>query len=178
MNICILSYSRCGGTTFANWLSKEFNVKYIHEPFNKNHNWIYKNINFLKDEYVVKLEPEDLDKIPGDKITIGLIRENTYDCAISNLKASQMNRWHSPYKVGDSWLKENEIELEKLSKKIAIQNFKIKQLKLNIIISYEGLYETGEDIKKIQNLLNIKVPKYLELMDKSLKYRNGKERII
>jgi hypothetical protein len=178
MNICILSYSRCGGTTFANWLAKEINIKYIHEPFNKKHNSIYKNINFLVDEYVIKLEPDHLDKIPGDKITIGLIRENVYDCAISNLKALQTNRWHSAYKVDNNWLKKNEIELKELSKNITIQNFKIKQLKLNSIVSYEGLYETGEDIKKIQNLLNIKILKYPELMDNSLKYRNGKERII
>lgn len=178
MNICILSYSRYGGTTFANWLSKEFNIKYIHEPFNKNHNSIYKNVDFLTDEYVIKLEPEDLNKIPGDKIVIGLIRENVYDCAISNLKALQTNRWHSPYVVDESWLQKNKIQLEELSKNIIIQNFKIKQLKLNSIVSYEGLYETGEDIKKIQNLLNIKIPKHSELMDKSLKYRNGKEKII
>jgi hypothetical protein len=178
MNICILSYSRYGGTTFGNWLSKEFNVRYIHEPFNKNHNSIYKNVNLLTNKYVVKLEPEDLNKIPGDKITIGLIRENTYECAISNLKALQTNRWHSPYNVDDNWLKKNEIQLKELSKNIAIQNFKMKELKLNILVSYEGLYETREDIKKIQNLLNIKTPKYLELMDNSLKYRNGKERII
>jgi hypothetical protein len=178
MNICILSYGRTGGTRFCEWINKELNRIYIHEPFNKTHNSIYKNINFLTDEYVIKLEPEDLDKIPGDKITIGLIRENVYDCAISHFKAIQTNRWHCPYKVDDDWLKKNKLKLEQLSKKITIQNFKMKQLKLNSIVSYEGLYETGEDIKKIQNLLNIKIPKHTYLMNKSFRYRNGKERII
>jgi hypothetical protein len=178
MNICVLSYGRTGGTTFCKWISYELDRKYIHEPFNKNHNSIYKNINFLTDEYVIKLEPEDLDKIPGDKIIIGMTRENVYDCAISHLKALQTNKWHSPYKVDDDWLKENKVELQELSKRITIQNFKIKQLKLNSIVSYEGLYETGEDIKKIENLLNIKTPKYPKQMDNSFKYRNGKKRII
>lgn len=178
MNICILSYSRVGGTSLGNWLSKEFDIKYIHEPFNENHKHIYKNINLLKNKYVIKLAPEDLNKISGDKITIGLIRENVYDCAISNLKALQSNRWHSPYIVDDFWLEKNKIELEEISKNVFNQNIKIKNLQLDIVVSYEGLYETGEDIKKIQNLLNIKALKYPELMNKSLKYRNGKERII
>lgn len=178
MNICILSYSRVGGTSLGKWISKEFNIKYIHEPFNINHNSIYKNINFLTDKCVIKLEPEDLDKIPGDKITIGLIRENTYDCAISLLKALQTNKWHSAYNIDDNWLEKNKVELDQISKRILNENIKIKNLKLNMVVSYEGLYENGEDIEKIQNLLNIKIPKYQYLIDKSFKYRNRKSKII
>lgn len=178
MNICIVTYSRTGGTSLGNWLSKELDMKYVHEPFNTNHNRIYENIDFSEGKHIIKLEPEHLNKIKGDKITIGLIRENSYDCAISVLKALQSNRWHSPYVVDDSWLEKNQIELESISKNITNQNFKIKQLKLDLMVSYEGLYETMEDIEKIQNLLEIEIPKHSGLMDKSLRYRNGKVRII
>ena len=34
MNICIIAYGRVGGTCFGEWLSREIDRKYIHEPFN------------------------------------------------------------------------------------------------------------------------------------------------
>ena len=36
MNICIIAYSRVGGTCFGEWLSKEINRKYIQEPFHSH----------------------------------------------------------------------------------------------------------------------------------------------
>ena len=175
MNLCILSYGRTGGTTFCKWISKELDRIYIHEPFNKNHNWMYKNTNFLTDNCVIKLEPEDLDKILGDKITIGLIRKNVYNCAISNLKAIQTNKWHSPYKVDEDWLKKNEFEIEELSKKILKQNDKILNMKYDITLTYEGLFENKSDIPIICKFLNIKNLKYIQHMNESNKYRKNLE---
>lgn len=99
MNICIIAYSRVGGTCFGEWLSKEINRKYIQEPFNSHS--VNKKIDFKEGNFVIKLEPEQIDMIPNDNIKISIIRENTYECAISNLHSIKTNKWHSFYTKDD-----------------------------------------------------------------------------
>ena len=174
MNICVLSYGRTGGTTFCNWLSKELNKKYIHEPFNPNHLKAFKNINLSKyDDFIIKLEPEQLEYIKGEKITIGIIRENIEDCAISHLQAVETNRWHSPYVVTNDWIELNKNKLDTISERILTQNNNIKNMKYDIVLTYEGLFINKLDISKICEFLNIKNPKYINYINESNKYRKN-----
>ena len=173
INICVLSYGRTGGTTFCNWLSKELNKKYIHEPFNQNHSKNYENINLSNNNFIIKLEPERLESIKGDKITIGLIRENIEDCAISHLHASETNSWHSPYVLTDNWIIFNKDKIDIISERILEQNNKIQNMDYDIILTYEGLFEKKIDIPKICKFLNIENPKYIDIMDESKKYRKN-----
>ena len=73
--------------------------------------------------FVIKLEPEQIDMIPNDNIKISIIRENTYECAISNLHSIKTNKWHSFYTIDEKWINEHKEELYKLEKRIKIQLF-------------------------------------------------------
>jgi hypothetical protein len=178
MNICILSYGRTGGTTFCRWLSKELDKKYIHEPFNKNHmreyedNDLYNNdYSIDENNYVIKLQPEELYNIKGKKITIGLIRENTKDCAISHLNSIETNNWHRPYFITNDWINSNKNKINKLSEKILEENDRILNMKYDIVLTYEGLFINKLDIPKICEFLNIINPKYINYMNVMQKYR-------
>ena len=171
MNIFIISYGRTGGTTFGKWLSLELGRRYIQEPFNQNHKELYKNIDYSQNKFVIKLEPEQIDLIKTDKKTIGLIRENTMDCAISHLAATYSNSWHSPYMVSNDWIESNKFELLKMESRIEEQNNKIKKMNYDILLTYENLYDTKSDFYKICDFFNIKNPKYKHLMDSKMKYR-------
>jgi len=111
MNICIIAYSRVGGTCFGEWLSKEINRKYIQEPFHGHS--VNKKIDFKEGNFVIKLEPEQIDMMPNDNIKISIIRENTYECAISNLHSIKTNKWHSFYTIDEKWINEHKEELYK-----------------------------------------------------------------
>lgn len=179
MNICLICYSRVGGTSFGNWLSLELDKKYIHEPFNENHNEIYKDIDFNENRFVIKIEPHQVERIPNKKIIIGLIRENTFDCAISLFKATKTNRWHKEYQVNQNWIDSNINEIKKLESIIESQNNKIKNMKKDILITYEGIYITQNDINKIQDFFKIDSLKYVSnYLNPKLRYRNGKKVII
>lgn len=171
MNIFILSYGRNGGTSLGRWLSLELDRVYIHEPFNGNSFHIYKNIDYKKENYVIKLEPEQLHNIDGNKLVIGLIRENIKDCAISHLRASQSNIWNSYYTITNEWIDSNANNINKLCSRIENQNMHIKNMNCDILLTYENLYETKSDFYKICKFFNIKTPKYQHLMDSKMKYR-------
>jgi len=172
MNICIIAYSRVGGTCFAEWLSKEIGRKYIHEPFNDHS--VNKKIDFKEGNFVIKLEPEQIDMIPNNNIKISIIRENTYECAISNLHSIKTNKWHSFYTIDETWINEHKEELYKLEKRIKIQNNKIKNMNVDISITYEGLYNTKIDLEKIKNYFNISNTKYEYMLNINNRYRNEK----
>ena len=172
MNICIIAYGRVGGTCFGEWLSREIDRKYIHEPFNGHS--VNKKIDFKEGNFVIKLEPEQIDMIPNDNIKISIIRENTYECAISNLHSIKTNKWHNFYTIDEKWINEHKEELYKLEKNIQIQNNKIKNMNVDISITYEGLYITKIDLEKIKNYFNISNTKYEYMLNINNRYRNEK----
>lgn len=171
MNIYIVSYGRTGGTTFGNWLSKELNKRYIHEPYNPNHLNLYKNLDLSNNNFIIKLEPEQLENVKGDKIIIGLIRENIEECAISHLNAIQTKKYHNPYEISADWIVSNKKEIDELIERITHQNNVIKKMNYDILLTYEGIYETKNDIEAICKFLNIKTTKYLNMMDTKHRYR-------
>jgi hypothetical protein len=173
MNICVLSYGRTGGTAFCNWLSKELKKTYIHEPFNPNHLERYQNINLSDNDFIIKLEPEQIEGIKGKKIIIGLIRENIEDCAISHLYASETNIWHLPYVVTNDWITSNRSKLDIVSERLLKQNDNIRNMKCDILLTYEGLFLNKLDVPKICKFLNIKNPSYINYINESGKYRKA-----
>ena len=120
MNVCVVCHSRVGGTSFGNWLSKELGLDYIHEPFNVNHTKVYKDIDYSENKFVIKLEPERLELIKTDKIIVGLIRENTLDCAISLVHALHSDKWHREYTITQCWIDDNIEEIKEMEIKIKI----------------------------------------------------------
>jgi hypothetical protein len=173
MRIGIIAMGRTGGYNLGLWLSNEFGIPYYHEPINHHQ-------TLIGEHYVVKyLNTEwwELNEKPQFDKTIGLIRENIRESAISYLKAKESGNWREPYIVTDEWIKGNEGELKGAEVWIERANNKlvnINEIELNI--TYEGIYNRGEDIKRLTDYLDIQSPKYLQLLDSSNRLRKVKGR--
>lgn len=179
MNVCIVCYSRVGGTSFGKWLSLELDKQYIHEPFNKNHKELYEHIDYSENKYVLKLEPHQLDLIKTDKKIIGLIRENTFDCAISLLHSLQSDKWHREYTISQSWIDSNIEQIKEIEINIKKENNNIKEMYTDILVTYESIYGNRSDISKLEKFFNVKNFLYVsQYLNPKMRYRNRPKIII
>lgn len=170
MRIGIIATARSGGHNLGEWLSNELDSKYIHEPLLNGLNTDGRNIvvKWLINEW------EKLDTKPVMDKWIGLVRMNSRDCAISHLKAEQSGEWHIPYTLTNEWIQQNETHIENMEQWVEHLNHKmsteIKEIQL--MISYEGIYDTGEDIQRLIDYIGIENPLYLHMLNKSNRLRN------
>jgi hypothetical protein len=171
MRILIIALARSGGYQLNEWLALELGYKPIHEPIRTNE-------SIEGDNIVVKYITTDIkDKIKfdfnnWDKI-IGLIRNDTMECAKSFVYAEQTSKWHIGYEITNEWIesnKENIIEVESLIKNEI--NF-IKELNgIQLQITYERIYNTKEDLQRIKDYIGITNTKYEHLLDNTNRLRN------
>jgi hypothetical protein len=182
MRIGIIAVGRSGGYNLGQWISLELGYPYKHEPFLNGLNIDGKDIvvKVLSNEWKTGKETnvwrgrgsKEYPKPQMDK-WIGLIRENVRECAISHLRGERTGIWRKPYKVSNEWLIENENEIQTIQKDIEYINNEIKtDIDIQLQVSYEGIYNSGEDIKRLIEFLDIKSPKYLHLFDNSLRLRD------
>jgi len=74
--------------------------------------------------------------------------------------------------VGDEWIRENEKRIK--GAEVWIEKANTELLNINEIglhITYEGIYNRGNDIQKVLEYLNIENPKYLHLLNPSNRLR-------
>ena len=169
--ILIIAMGRSGGYGLGNWISRELNLKFIHEPMI---NLLNETGNNIVTKYLIT-EWEVYDKTPiqrYDKI-IGLIREGDRECAESQCWAERNNKWRNYYSVSQEWLKENESYISEMEGWVQRKRESLLNIKeLDLIVSYEGIYNRRDDIKRLTDFLNIQNPKYLHLFDNSLRLRD------
>lgn len=170
MRIGIIAMGRSGGYNLGRWIANETRYKYIHEP-------IINNLDITGNDIVVKWLVGELinqNTIPQMDKWIGLIREDIREQSVSQLRGSQTGEWHRPYKVSDEWISEREAELNVVMNEA--NEFKNKIQSdipfIELQITYEGLYQTGEDVQKVCNYLDIQNPKYLEMFNPKRRLRN------
>lgn len=186
MKILIISSPRTGGNVFSKWLSVELNYKWIHEPFHNHFNEfndIEKVLN--EDNIVVKVQINDWSKKYTDtkfynffdKI-IGLTRNNLKETSISLLKAFETKNFTKNYKIDDEWITENENKLNELMVDIEKDFNKIKNISDSLQITYEGIYETKNDIEKIMKYIHLNEMKYYDLINPKNRYRNNIKKLI
>jgi len=171
MRILIIALARSGGYQLNEWLALELGYKMIHEPIRTNQSIEGDNIvvKYLINEIENRM---DIDYINWDKI-IGLTRLDIRECAISQTKAVQTNEWRSGYEVSNEWINENKIDInhfeEWVDKRSDYLNT-IKEIQLNV--TYEGIYNTKEDIQRIKDYIGISNTKYEHLLDSTNRLRN------
>jgi hypothetical protein len=184
MKILVIAPPRTGGNMFSKWLSSELSYKWIHEPFKPEHNMldIIEDL-FSLDDIVVKLityewnNYYDTNKLleQFDKI-ICLTRDNIFDSSISLVKAMEINNFTGRYNVDDKWIEENRILIESNLERLIKSNLYTKEIENSLQITYEGIYETKQDIKKVMDFLNIEKLIYFDMIDPKNKYRNNKNK--
>jgi hypothetical protein len=171
MRVLIIAMGRSGGYQLNQWLALELNYKMIHEPVNNK-------LNIDGDNIVVKYlinEIEnnmDIDFTNWDKI-IGLTRKNTIECAISQTKAVQTNEWRSGYEVSDKWILNNIETINQNQRCIENWNNYISNIKeIGLMVTYEEIYNTKDDIDRIKKYIGMGDLKYEHLLDSNNRLRN------
>jgi hypothetical protein len=173
MRILIIAVGRSGGYQLSKWLSLELNYKMVHEP-NKT------GESTEGDNIVVKYLINDIeegiviDYTKWDKI-IGLTRTDIRECAISQTAGLQKNQWRVTYNVSDEWIKENQTTIQYFEESIYDKIQSIKKIKeIGLMVTYEGLYYTKEDIQKIKDYIGINTVNYEHLLDNTNRLRKRK----
>lgn len=171
MRIGIIAMARSGGHNLGEWIAGEKECEFIHEPFLNNIVIDNRNnivIKFLLSEWFQLNEKPKLDKL------IGLVRTDYREGAISFVRAMKTNEWHKPYKLNEEWIGENEEEIQTAIEWLRRDDLKLQSEipEIEIIVSYEGIYNKGNDIKRITNYLQIENPKYLHMLNPSNRLRN------
>lgn len=175
MRIGIIAMARSGGRNLGEWISYELGIEFIHEPLPNGSNTNGKNIvvKWLINDW------ERLDTKPEMDKWIGLVRMDSRDCAISHLKAQQSGDWHKPYTLTNEWISEREEDIKALMESNTEWNTKVStQIKeLELIVSYEGIYDSGKDIKRLMDYIGIQTAPYSHMLDKSNRLRNPKPKV-
>jgi hypothetical protein len=176
MRIGIIAGARSGGMALGEWMALELGIPFYHEPHT------FKTEIVSKDKWIQKwlvgewwdmvgkgIQPKEMDKC------IRLWREDSREVAISSIRANETGEWHKGYELNDEWIKEreNDILIQTQRAKGDVEWLKsFEGPKLNI--TYEGIYESGKDIKRLTDYLGIQSPKYLQLLDSSNRLRRVK----
>jgi len=167
MKVCIVAMGRSGGYRLGEWISTELNLTYYHEP-------TLNNIKVTEENRIVKYllsEWNGMDTKPECDVLIGLVRENIRECAISHIKSKEIGNFRIPYEVSEEWLKGNVDKIKSEYSIIAGWKGRIESIKGAMILSYEGIYNRGNDIKRLLECLSIENPKYLHLLNPSNRLR-------
>jgi hypothetical protein len=170
MRILIIAMPRSGGYQLNSWLSVELDYTMIHEPINTNQSIDGNNIvvKYLIDE----INDTNIDYKNWDKI-IGLTRTNIKEGAISQLMAIQRSEWRTGYEVKNGWIEENKEELNYFENWMQDKIELINTIsEIGLFVSYEGIYDTNEDIQKIKDYIGINNTKYEHLLDNTNRLRN------
>ena len=175
MKLLIYTTHRTGSTSLAQLLMTHYNCDYQREGFYKNKNFS-KIVNSI-DNIIIKLTPSEVNyelvRNDFDKCIV-LTRNNIREQAESRLYAEYVKKYFSPYMIDDSFLKENEIEINRMEQIIKTENEILNKCENCLKITYEDLYY-GDGLKLIEKYLEITT---VLTLDNSKKYRNGKRNMI
>lgn len=170
MRIGIIAMGRSGGYTLGEWLGMELGYHFYHEPY---WNELHINENSIT-KYNMYEVIEGSIKPQFDK-TIGLYRNDLRECVISHIRAEESGEWHVPYKITNEWIGEREKHIEGRIEALKEYLLRLKEIPtIQCWVTYEGIYQSGEDIQKLLEYLDIKAPKYLHLLDSSNRLRKDK----
>jgi hypothetical protein len=120
---------------------------------------------------------KDINLNNWDKI-IGLVRMDTYDSAISQTRCLERNKWHDPYEISEHWI-QNNLELINENEKVIKSNIDYLQgiKEIQLFTTYEGIYHSREDIRRIKDYIGLKNTKHEYLLDNKNRLRKKNQMI-
>ncbi len=179
MRVLLLTHPRSGGLSLMAWIGHELRCTSLHEPFS--------NIELIDSVFnlknvVVKDFPDsiircgyDLKELISkfDKV-ICHRRESIRDTAISMVRLSDSEFSHHTYKLNDKWFDDKKILIDEKINEISETYNILETLQfIGINTTYDGVYNTKEDIKKLIGYLEIREPAWLDILDNKRRLRNG-----
>lgn len=184
MRVLVLTHPRSGGLNFTLWLSKELALKIYHEPFHPQHLTHSKVLtldNIIVKDFINNIEdncPMELNDFIStfDKVIV-LIRENTYETAISSVfmyTDERNGEWvHSKYTIDDNWIEKYQWHIKSKQKEICIQIESLQRVPNSLQVTYENIYENTDGIEKICKYVGLEYMMYSDMLSSKYKLRNG-----
>ena len=157
----------------SEWISKELGHHLHHEPETGYVGGFDIVVKCLVSSVVERnmLNHNGFDPNKWDKI-ITLKRNDTRKAAESMTIAESNQNWHGHYNLTDNWIKQNESKIQENEIFISRGNEVIDRIDFPALkLTYEGIYQTGEEIPMLKDYLGITNPQYLDMLDKRNKYR-------
>lgn len=187
MRILILTHPRSGGFNLLSWISAELDYQSYHEPL-LNGSDCKDFLDSLSNSDVVVKEDishivlssfHDLESFLSrfDRI-IFHTRDNLRDCAISRVRQLETGESHVVYAIDDAWLAANEnnitrTKMESIGIHGVILSAAARHKGVGITTSYEGVYHSGNDIRRICQFLGIADPQWLDILNPKRRLRGG-----
>jgi hypothetical protein len=175
MRILIIATQRTGGRTLNEWISKELKYTCIEEP---NSGYVDGDNKVVKCLVHTILYPDmkpynDFDPNGWDKI-ITLKRNDTRKAAESMVFAHETKLFHSTYSITDKWIQYKESHIRENESFMIKNNGIIDKIEYaGLKLTYEGVYETGEELPILKEYLGIKDTQYEYLLSIGGKLRKN-----
>jgi len=171
MRVIVVCGARVGGTEFSKWLAMELNLSYIHEPFNLG--WRKEKEDISGEDILVKTGPLNWYEIKDLNwdYKIGVIRTNTKDCAISLTRSEERNEWHVEYSITNKWLQQNTQRINGNESHVIKTNKQVTDNDDLFQITYENIYQTGQDLLRIKEHFNLNNFQFTHHLDQINRYR-------
>jgi len=183
MRILIIAMGRSGGYSLLHWIGWEKKYQTIHEPTMDNGDilsiykmkLLAKNKNNTVVKYLISEIENELNTFDWsnwDKI-IGLIRNDTRECAISHCWALDSDNWRESYEIPNKWLIENERIIKDEESRLIKNKEIISNIpQIELLLSYENIYQNNTDIDKLAKYLNIQKINSYSLLNTRNRLRN------
>jgi hypothetical protein len=182
MRILILTHPRSGGFSLLSWISRELNYTSYHEPLQTG----FMERSQTEPNCVVKEDVSSVLHCFSDLSTymnrfdlvIFHTRETLRDCAISRVRQLETGESHKFYKIDALWLADHEAEISRTEMVFrgiqgAILSAAARHKGVGITTSYEGVYDTGVDIKRICQLIEVRDPQWTDMLHPKRRLQGG-----
>lgn len=174
---------RSGGYSLLHWIGSQKKYQIIHEPTMDNGDvlsiykmrLLSKNKNNTVVKYLISEIENELDTFNWsnwDRV-IGLIRNDTRECAISHCWALSSNIWRECYEIPNEWLIESEEQIKEEEYRLQKNKEIISNIpQIELLLSYENIYQSNTDIDKLAEYLDIQKINSYSLLDNRNRLRN------
>jgi hypothetical protein len=183
MRILILTHPRSGGFSLLAWISRELGHIAYHEPFLNpgdavTHQKVLTGVDLAVKEDISHLIERGVD-LPAfilsfDRVVFH-IRKDLRSTAISRVKQLESGESHVPYEIDAQWLSEHADRISEQEEELREIQESILEYRRNqdLVTSYEGVYDTGEDIPPITEHLGISDPQWLDIIHPKRRLQGG-----
>ena len=186
MRVLILTHPRSGGFSLLAWISRELNHESYHEPFlNPKHTrahadaltrpraCVKEDITHLIDQGI-----DVRDFVAKFDLVLFHLRKNHRATAISWVRQLEAGESHEIYALDEDWIRAREPKIARTCNDLmGINGAILYQASVcqvpHLYTSYEGIYETGEDISRICELIGVRDPLWLDMLNPKRRLQNG-----
>ena len=159
------------------WLGHEMKYPTLHEPFNTNLEDVLSSDRVIVKEFPhhITNAGHNLKEVISsfDKVIIHK-RLSILNTSISSSYANDNSKLHKTYQITKEWIDDNQNDIDSNIKNFQITYDILDGIKSDVLrTTYEGVFQTREDINRISEFLGLNELRWLDILDYKRKLRNG-----